>query len=87
MLIQVKTFCDVYQIGAIYIWTYVYNLMRMLADTGRETPILGTSASSTVPLIPTSDVEVEEQVSQLQPFHLIILESIFFYALTYGFGG
>ncbi|CAA7020074.1 unnamed protein product [Microthlaspi erraticum] len=48
-------------IGAIYLWTYVYNLMRMLANTGRETPLIGTSASSTVPLIPTTDVEVEEQ--------------------------
>ncbi|XP_006416347.2 protein PIN-LIKES 1 [Eutrema salsugineum] len=42
-------------VGAIYIWTYVYNLMRMLANPDRETPILGTS--STMPLIPPKHVE------------------------------
>lgn len=62
--IQVKTFCDVYQIGAIYIWTYVYNLMRMLANSGEETAI--NSTSSTMPLISPKD-EVGEQVS-VKPF-------------------
>uniref|UniRef100_M4EAP8 Auxin efflux carrier component n=1 Tax=Brassica campestris TaxID=3711 RepID=M4EAP8_BRACM len=44
-------------IGSICIWTYVYNLMRVLA---RETPII-IGTSSTVPLIPTKVVQVEEQ--------------------------
>ncbi|CAD5313317.1 unnamed protein product [Arabidopsis thaliana] len=46
-------------IGAIYIWTYVYNLMRMLANPAGETAI--NSTSSTMPLI-SPKVEVAEQV-------------------------
>ncbi|KAG2303436.1 hypothetical protein Bca52824_032087 [Brassica carinata] len=46
-------------IGSICIWTYVYNLMRVLA---RETPII-IGTSSTVPLIPTKVTQVDEQVS------------------------
>ncbi|CAN7042408.1 unnamed protein product [Brassica oleracea var. botrytis] len=44
-------------IGSICIWTYVYNLMRVLA---RESPII-IGTSSTVPLIPTKVIQVEEQ--------------------------
>ncbi|EOA37661.1 hypothetical protein CARUB_v10012230mg [Capsella rubella] len=46
-------------IGAIYIWTYVYNLMRMLAHPAGEIAV--NSTSSTMPLI-APKVEVGEQV-------------------------
>lgn len=62
MLIQDRTFCDgVCQIGAIYLWTYVYNLMRMLANLGGDTAIIPTS--STVPLISPKAEQVEQKVS------------------------
>ncbi|KAL1219760.1 Protein PIN-LIKES 1 [Cardamine amara subsp. amara] len=47
-------------IGAIYLWTYVYNLMRMLANPGGDTAIIPTS--STVPLISPKAEQVEQKV-------------------------
>ncbi|XP_019058118.1 PREDICTED: protein PIN-LIKES 3-like [Tarenaya hassleriana] len=47
-------------IGAVYIWTYVYNLMRMLATRAKEIEIRTSSVESSyescaVPLIPSKD--------------------------------